>query len=310
MHLVASGVAEFRAAADRTLVIQIGPSFRERFLPLVKYVAQKDKGLKFNLDLEAVVYIAETQHGGILTLELERDPIILLRQYEPISSRKQMDTLRGIERFIAWAQMGHKPQDSDCDEVHEAIVDAVMPVLKNKYNGKDYSKRTSDGNKRELSRCIEFALNWLATCDISDDIVIAMGKGMKQLWIEWYEWRYTQALDPLLEDEMEMSWDEYREVHQVCELCSLPDLDGDPLERMHIVSGGSNISAYEYPWNWLHAHRSHHINVQHQNGWGPIEKEYPHIIGKLNRAREMAESTRKDNVNSGSETTAMDPGSI
>lgn len=296
MHLNASGVVSIAAAGGGTLVIQVGESFRERFFPLVTYVNREKKDLKFNLDLEGVVQIVETVKGGIINLTFERDPIILLRQYEPPHSRAQMDTLRGIERFIAWVQLGEKPSDEDVGEVHEAIVDAVMPVQKNKYNGKEYPRRTSDGTTRDLARCIEYALNWLATCDIPDYIVTAMGFSMKKLWTEWYEWRYTQDTDPLLDDELLMSWDEYREVHPVCELCGQPEFPGDPLERMHIITAGSNIAAYEHSWNWLHAHHSHHTPVQHQKGWGPIETEFPHIIGKLNRARSLSESTRRDHA--------------
>lgn len=235
--------------------------------------------------------IIETKPGGYIRFALQENPTFTFKEHRPIRTKAQNDTLRGIERFIAWTMDGEKPTDDDCQEIHEAIIQAVMPLVTNKYNGCQYHKRTEDATITELARCIEYGLNWLACTDIPDEVVVSIGKSMKDTWASWYKWRYEQALDPLFEYENEMDWDTYRENHPVCELCGIGHSDIDPLERQHIVSGGSNIAAYEYPWNWLHSHHSHHAN-QHQEGWEPLLKEFPHIVGKVERAQKLAASVQ------------------
>ncbi|MCK5344430.1 MAG: hypothetical protein KAR20_13540, partial [Candidatus Heimdallarchaeota archaeon] len=118
------------------------------------------------------------------------------------------------------------------------------------------------------------------------EILRTIGHDMKNLWSNWYSWRYDQEKDPLFEAESEMTWVKYKELHPVCELCALAGVDSDPLERMHIISAGADQTIYEMPWNWTAAHRSHHT-LQHSEGWEIIEKSYPHIKGKIKRARLM-----------------------
>lgn len=288
--LFASGFMSIIEANEDTIKIKVGDNFRNKFLPLVK----KREDLEFDMTIEMKCTIANTEVGGIMLLLRQSDLEVMLKEWRPPRTKAQNDTLRGVERFIASAYLGEKPSEDDVDEIHEAIIEAVMPEISNKFNGSKYHKRTSDATVLELARCIEYGLNWLATLDIPDIIVTSMGHGMKKLWQSWYEWRYTQESDPLLEDETEMKWDDYCDVHPVCELCGILGTEGDPLERMHIVSSGSNISSYEYPWNWIRAHNSHHVPVQHQHGWDSITDEFPHIAGKLKRARIMAEGTRRD----------------
>lgn len=286
--MIASGVFEFRSANEDEVWVRIAPSFKDRFIPLIK----KKDDCEYDVEMSMRCTIVQTQLGGVIQLLRQDQPILLIKEHRPLRTMAQNATLRGIERFISWATTGEKPTDEEIDMVHEAVIEQVMPEVTNTYNGKTYHKRTSEATTVEMSRCIEKALNWLATTDVPDALVISLGKGMKEIWTQWYKWRYTQDEDPLFQDELEMTWDKYRESHTVCELCALAEEQGDPLERMHIVSGGSNIAAYEYSWNWLHAHRSHH-SLQHSVGWAPIESEFPHIVGKLNKARELAEGMRK-----------------
>jgi len=57
---------------------------------------------------------------------------------------------------------------------------------------------------------------------------------------------------------------------------------------MHIVSAGSDIADYEQSWNWIRALRSIHKR-QHDKGWSAVLKEYPHLKGKVERARRLAQ---------------------
>ncbi len=287
--LTGGGIITLMEGGPDHLTVGVGEHFKSKFIDLIK---NKDK--PFKLELEGKVSIAGTEPGGILHLSLADQPFLLLTEFKEPRSRKQENTLRGLERFIATAIMDRKASDEEVDEIHEAIIDEIMPIKTNTYSGERHHKRTSDATVVEMARCIEHAINWLCTLDIPDWLVESAGKDMHALWDGWYRWRYKQELDPLYDDEMAMDWTKYCEHHQVCELCFQPDIPGDPLERAHIVSGGANIAAYEKPWNWLRIHHSHHVPVQHQHGWDAITKEFPHIIGKLNRARQMDSGMNKE----------------
>lgn len=281
----ASGFGKILFTSDKLFIVKMGEHFKSKFIPLIKSKDEK----KYEVEISFKSIIAQTEPGGVIQLrKLDDSGIsISLRELKPPKTRDQENTLRGIERFIAWAFSGSKPSDEEVDEVHEAIIEAAMPLVRNRYNGAMYHKRTSDATTVEMSRCIEYALNQLATMDIPDEIVTALGGDMKALWEAWYKWRYDQETDPLYDDEMAMDWESYCGIHPVCELCGQPEYPNDPLERMHIISAGANGTIYELPWNWLRAHASHHIPVQHQKGWDPILEEFPHISGKIRRAKTL-----------------------
>lgn len=287
--LTGGGIVNLVEGGPDHLTVMVGEHFKSKFIDLIK-----NQGKPFKLELEGKVMIAGTEAGGILHLSIEDHPFLLLTEYKEPRSRTQENTLRGLERFIATAIMDRKATDEEVDEIHEAIIDEVMPVKTNTYSGERHHKRTSDATVVEMARCIEHAVNWLCTLDIPDFLVEAASKDMHSLWSGWYRWRYEQELDPLYDDEMAMDWPEYCRHHQVCELCFQPDIPGDPLERAHIVSGGANGAAYEKPWNWLRIHHSHHVPVQHQHGWDAITNEFPHIAGKLRRARQMDSGMNKE----------------
>ncbi|MCK4818230.1 hypothetical protein KA005_20845 [bacterium] len=172
--------------------------------------------------------------------------------------------------------------------IHEGSLEKYSIWGTNPLSGNNLPKRTSDPSMTttEMAKIVEGALNHLASLDIPEEILISIGHDMKNLWSNWYSWRYNQEKGPLFEAENEMTWEKYKELHPVCELCALPGVDTDPIERMHIISAGADQTIYEMPWNWIASHRSHH-NLQHNEGWEIIERSYPHIKGKIKRARLM-----------------------
>lgn len=230
----------------------------------------------------AVICQADNHNFEIIWIE---NPTV---EFETESSRRSMNqhkTLRGIERFIAWAMLLRKPLDTEVEFVHEAVLEDVGITIVNPISGHPILKRTSMMSAKEMAQCIERALVMLALQDISNEVMAAIGGDMKKLWDAWYTWRYEND-DPLFDLEQAMTWDEYRVAHPVCEICGVGPTDNDPLERQHIVSGGSAIDLYEIPWNWIHGHHSHHA-YQHQYGWNRLVADHPHIRGKVDRAREL-----------------------
>ncbi len=233
--------------------------------------------------------------NGVITIQFDGDPLLRMDTVGNRRTSNQNTTLRGVERFIFIAESGYKPTQDDLYWIHEGLLERYSPWVTNPRSGISTPKRTSDPSMTtvEMAKIVQGALNELGTMEVPDEILNEIGHDMKKLWENWHRWRYEQDNDPLFNAESELGWDKYKELHPVCELCGLPDNEYDPLIQMHIISKGSDTAIREMPWNWLRSHNSHHI-LQHNEGWEIIEKSYPHIVGKLKRARLMQ---GKENVN-------------
>jgi len=260
----------------------------ERIRPLLKKADAaklEGNGYPMNITISGEVVVAQDNNGKVNFLFLE-NPLIELENRGSHRSQDQNRTLRGLERFIAWAMLRRKPTDRECEFIHEAVLEGAAPQITSPVTGHVMFKRTSMMDTKELALCVEYAMVMLGQMDISPDVMAAIGGDMVNLWQAWYSWRYKDD-DPLFEHEQGMTWDRYCESRPVCEVCGTGGSQYDPLERMHIVSAGSDVRDYEEPWNWLRAHRSCHSR-QHQNGWDQILNEHPHIKSKVEKARVLA----------------------
>lgn len=274
-----------------TIQIRFGGDNAKRVLPFASLFEKKGgdgKTTEVDLTLSGrAMMVSASKHGSVdfefIWLE---NPTTEIETYEGRRTKAQASTLRGIERFVAWAMLNRRPTDREAEFIHEAVLEEAAPKILNPVTGTMISKRSSMMSVVELSKCIEHALVMLGTQDISMDVLREIGGEMHKLWTAWYSWRYS-GNDPLYDEEMSMGWDEYRDRHPVCEICAVKGSDSDPLERQHIVSAGADCADYEEPWNWLHAHHSHHA-LQHDDGWNMLINQHPHIKGKIMRARELA----------------------
>lgn len=134
---------------------------------------------------------------------------------------------------------------------------------------------------------IQNLIDYLASCcDIKNS---AMWTDVRQAIHEWDEWRWNQKKDPL--DESQITEDEWRQMHPISEA----SCEGGLIEKAHIVSRGADAKDIEEPWNWMALTHEEHIGVQHQNGWEELTKRFPHIRGKIERARNIAEKLNRLN---------------
>lgn len=271
------------------VALQIFPSFKNKVAAFLGSYLKKDKDIRplINLTMVMECEIKQTRLGGFIDFRFIDSPDIYIEASYREKTDAQMSTLRGIERFIFWATEGYKSRgDRDIYYIHEALIEMYSKPVKNPVTGNETMMRTSDPNMDvvTLSRIINGGLNWLSTLEIPDDVLATIGRPVKELWTNWYKWRYENGNgDPLYDDEMTYSWEKYIEVHPVCECCGQPEFPGDPLERMHIITEGADKTIYEKPWNWIHSHRSHH-SLMHNSGWKAVIDSYPVIKGKVERA--------------------------
>jgi hypothetical protein len=62
---------------------------------------------------------------------------------------------------------------------------------------------------------------------------------------------------------------------------------GGPIERAHIVSRGADAADIEMSWNWIALTPDEHVD-QHRRGWDEFLRIYPHLRGRVERARRLA----------------------
>lgn len=274
-----------------SITIRFGGENAKRIEPFVKKfseLAGAGKPLEVELKLSGKAMIVSASKHGSVELEAVwlENPTTEVDLYSGTRTKAQHSTLRGIERFVAWAMLNRRPTEREVEFVHEAVLEEAAPAIMNPVSGKYMPKRTGMMSLFEMSKCIEHALIMLGLQDISDDVFREIGGEMSKLWSAWYSWRYSND-DPLFAEEQTMDWETYKERHPVCEICGIAGNDSNPLERQHIVSAGADGKDYEQPWNWICGHRSHHA-LQHQRGWNELIAQHPHIKGKIQRARNLA----------------------
>lgn len=281
------------------LHIKILKNFQDNFLHILgDNLKRKEKGEKpeYDIDLSFTGTIESIEAGGIVRFKFTDLPLVTLDRQKSISSRDQMNTLRGIERFIAWSELGYKPKDDDLYFIHEEIIHRASRWDKNPVTGNNEPIRTSDPrmDSATMYNIIQYALDLLSQQDIPHSVLMSIGDDMRDLWDSWYKWRYDQGdADPLFDKDKATTWENYCENHPVCELCGLPNKENDPLERAHIVSVGSRLDLFNASWNWLRIHHSHH-HLMHADrsgdfiGWDAVIQHFPFIKGKIERAKKLA----------------------
>ena len=282
------GAARFRDIGtdyNCDMYVTIEEDQKEFIKPVVNALLKKPETVNIEIDAKAVLFSAK---GPYLKFLFTEAPTIRIEHIRTKRSLSQNSTLRGIERFIFIAENGYEPRGNDTYWIHEGLLEKYSTWMTNPRTGVSVPKRTSDPSMStvEMAKIIEGALTELSSMDIPQTVLDSIGHDMKKLWEAWYAWRYGQEKDPLFEIEQTLTWEKYKELHPVCELCGLKGTVDNPIERMHIISAGSDLKNYEMPWNWIASHRSHHT-LQHNEGWDIIERSYPHIVGKLRRARLM-----------------------
>jgi hypothetical protein len=278
-------VTEFNSSGF--MALKVAPHEKDKFREFIlKYKAKETDETTMDVRLWGNAKLVGTKSGGELHLQWTEPPTALLEKHYAHRTGAQISTLRGIERFLFYASEGYDPTEQELYYMHEFLLQRFSKTETNPLTGEEELIRTRSPQMTTylMAKIIDGALNLLANQEIPDEVLNQIGEDMDRLWKAWHKWRYTNKNgDPLYTDERQMTWEEYCEVHAVCEFCGLPGTDTNPLERIHMVSKGADETAYEFPWNWLRGHRLHH-QLQHSEGWKATLHLFPHLQGKYDRA--------------------------
>jgi hypothetical protein len=104
---------------------------------------------------------------------------------------------------------------------------------------------------------------------------------------EWENWRggmekdHTDYAD---DEQTEMLTEiEWRRKHAYSDASGR----GGTIVRAHIVSRGADAADIEASWNWMALLPEEH-EQQHRLGWAGFLSIYPHLMGRVERARNLA----------------------
>ena len=176
------------------------------------------------------------------------------------------------------------PDEEEKYNLYLDLLEVYAGRVPNKLNGGTRAVHISESNSWDGARFIDGLLYHLATeCELS----YGTQTTVQEVLQEWEAWRggleadYTDYADR--EQTKMITEAEWREKHVYSEASGR----GGQIVRAHIVSRGADAADIEMPWNWIALTPEEHAD-QHQRGWDEFLQIYPHLRGRVARARRLA----------------------
>lgn len=143
----------------------------------------------------------------------------------------------------------------------------------------------SDANTLQAAHFIDGLLYHISTIT---DLHYDLQADVRSVLYDWEIWRGKQEIDI----------NDNRNIEEMRKTITYSEASGEcgQIEFAHIVSRGSDKEDINEPWNLLALTVEEHRFLQHQNGWGRFLERFPHLEGRLKRAREKAKKLYKDYV--------------
>jgi hypothetical protein len=176
------------------------------------------------------------------------------------------------------------PTEEEKYNLYLDLLEVYADKVPNKLTGGLRPIHISESNSIEGARFIDGLLYHLTTlCALDLDIQAEVIDVMQA----WEEWRGSLEQDPVDYADLActrlLNGEAWREKHLVSEASG----QGGRIVRAHIVSRGADAGDIEKSWNWIALLWEEH-EEQHRIGWDGFLQIYPHLRGRINRARQLA----------------------
>jgi hypothetical protein len=178
---------------------------------------------------------------------------------------------------------GRLPDEEEKYNLYLDLLDAYADKVPNRIKGGLRPIHVSEANSLEGSKFIDGLLYHLATeCGLQPDLQATVQEVLQ----EWESWRggletdHTDYADDGKKMLTELEW---RRKHVYSEASGR----GGAIVRAHIVSRGADAADIEKSWNWIALLPEEH-EKQHHIGWDAFLEIYPHLRGRVERARKLA----------------------
>jgi hypothetical protein len=266
--------------------VQILPESKERMRPTIKRWIGEGRKVRFSFSGEGK--IIATEAGGWLVIESEPSDIRIETWYKR-GTPTQKQTLRALEALLYWANFDQYPPKSELlHDIHEEIIAQTGIYKESPVTGKPVRVSTSSPlcTTGDMNRFVDTAISFLLDADVPPTLIDPISeKDFVGLYREWYKQR---SIDPESIDNIK-NWEEYcaRFPYDEFNCIAVNELGTGQTQKIHIVSVGAETGARDEAWNWIRGATSIHTKI-HQLGWPAVLQEYPHLIPKVERARDMA----------------------
>ena len=179
---------------------------------------------------------------------------------------------------------GRLPDEEEKYNLYLDLLDVYADRIPNRLNGGTRPIHISESNSLGGSRFIDGLLSHLATqCELD----YGTQSTVQEVLQEWEAWRGELETDHAdyadREQSVMLTEEEWREKHVYSEVSGR----GGIIVRAHIVSRGSYAAGIEVSWNWIAMTPEEH-EQQHRRGWDEFLGIYPHLRGRVERARRLA----------------------
>jgi hypothetical protein len=179
---------------------------------------------------------------------------------------------------------GRLPDEDEKYGLYLDLLEVYADKIPSRLNGGLRPVHISESNSIAGARFIDGLLYHLATlCDLPVDTQSTVANVM----YEWEAWRGALEIDPVDYSDLActkpLTESEWQEKHPVSEASG----QGGRIVRAHIVSRGADAADIEKPWNWIALLWDEH-EQQHKIGWENFLQIYPHLRGRIDRARRLA----------------------
>lgn len=176
-----------------------------------------------------------------------------------------------------------RPTSAERQQMYHDLLEEFAPRRPSLlHKGEDEPITFSEMTKQQLSSFIQSLINFLAeSCDLDfkDQMIV------RDIFLEWQNYKSSLDKDPDDYDEngelLDMAT--WRERHTV----SFASGIGGNLDMAHIVSRGADVVHKGCCWNVMMLTHEEHM-MQHAKGWNEFLEIYPHLRGRVERARHIA----------------------
>lgn len=254
-----------------------------------------------NITVKAVIKKAE---NGVIILPVTQADRTLLDVYTGQTDKKyvtvmlkttmsnksytQLKTCWALISVIYKSMYGVKPTESERNQLHDELLEEYSerkPSIL--HPGETTPITLREMSSKQLSNFIQILINILAEdCQLEN----AEQLTVKELFCEWENYLASQKQDwtDYYDDEITpIPIPEWRELHKVSFASGLTATEDMQLDLAHIVSRGADEIHRDCCWNTMMLTHEEHMK-QHEIGWDNFLKLYPHLRGRVERARLMA----------------------
>jgi hypothetical protein len=199
-------------------------------------------------------------------------------------THKQLNSVFALVTAIFESMEGRTPLEDEKMGLYYDLLELYADKVPNRFNKALRPVHISEANSIQGSRFIDGLLSHLTTeCELDYGTMATVQSVLE----DWEDWKGKLDYDPSDYRDVNcteiLTHEEWIKTHPYSEASG----KRGQIVRAHIVSRGSDAADIEKSWNWIALLHDEHMK-QHQIGWDKFLQIYPHLRGRVDRARNLA----------------------